>query len=163
MDSGEGELTCDQFLPFSNVMSDTHRGWPEICFLDQLWEASRQDGPSGRIRRQIRNAVTELNPMNERVKFSQRMHFYIDLFMWIWKISTFSPDVAVTWEFCPNEFSLCLSECMLDECYDEQPLYLYLEKKLPKDIKIQAKASSNRISMLSIRMTLTSMYTKVLT
>lgn len=53
---------------------------------------------------------------------------------------------------------------MLDECYDEQPLYLYLEKKkLPKDIKIQAKASSNRISMLSIRMTLTSMYTKVLT
>lgn len=55
---------------------------------------------------------------------------YIDLFMWIWKISTFSPDLAVTWGFCPNDFSLCPSECMLYECVTaKQSLYLYLKKK----------------------------------
>lgn len=87
--------------------------------------------PTRRIRRQIRNAVTELKP-DERTSESSSVSeciSYIDLFMWIWKISTFSPDFAVTWKFCPNEFSLCPSECMLDECVTMNSLCIFTWKK----------------------------------
>ncbi len=141
VDSGEGGLTCDQFLPFSNVMSDIHGGWPEIGFLDQLWEALRHGD-------KLEMLLQNLNLTNKRVKFSQWMHFLYQPFYVNMKNQHFfllilllpGSFVQMTFHF----LSVRVHAWWM--CYDEQSLYLYLEKKkLPKDIKIQAKASSNRI------------------
>lgn len=66
--------------------------------------------------------------------------------MWIWKISTFSPDLAVTWGFWLSEFSLSISMHALWMCYNEQSLYLYLETKI-----WQNPSESNWISVKSIQ------------
>lgn len=87
--------------------------------------------------------------------------------MWIWKISTFSPDLAVTWGFC--DFSLCPSECMLYECVTMNSLCIFTwrkktKKQLPKDIsRSEQRPSPTELVCNQFDMALTSMYTKVLT
>lgn len=96
----EGRLTCNQFLPFSNVMSDIHGGWPEAYVLDQLSslrsvKTDPLDGSADKLEMLYQNLTgwtSESSLVGDCIS-------YIDLFMWIWKISTFSPDLAVTWGF----------------------------------------------------------------
>lgn len=91
---------------------------------------------------------------------------YIDLFMWIWKISTFSPDLAVTWRFCPNDFSLCPSECMLYECVTMNSLCIFTwggGRDCPRISKSKQRLSPAELVCNQFDMALTSMYTKVLT
>lgn len=81
------------------------------------------------IWRQNRTAASQ----QEWVEFHQQMHFlYRSFYVNMKKISTFSPDLAVTWGVCLKDFCLCPSECMLYECVTMKSLYLYLEKKLSK-------------------------------
>lgn len=98
------------------------------------WEVSHQDFTQ-RIHRQIRNAVSE-------VEFSQQMHFLYRPFYVNMKNQHF-----FSWSCCylgvlskMTLFSLSISVHALWMCYNEQSLYLYLKKKLPKDIRIQEKA-----------------------
>lgn len=87
--------------------------------------------------------------------------------MWIWKISTFSPDLAVTWGFC--DFSLCPSECMLYECVTMNSLCIFTWRKktkknnCPRISKSEQRPSPTELVCNQFDMALTSMYTKVLT
>lgn len=139
-----GRLTCDQFLPFQmwcQIFTEVDLRF--ISWISSLWEVSRQDGAARRIRRQIRNAVSELNLMNERVEFSQRMHFlYRSFYVNMKNQHFFSWSCCYLGVLSKWLFSLSIRVHALWMCYNEQSLYLYLKKKkkLPKDIKIQAKA-----------------------
>lgn len=89
---------------------------------------------------------------------------YTGLFMWIWKISTFSPDLAVTWGVLSKwHFSLCPSECMLYECVTMNSLCIFTWKKnCPRISKSMQTPSPTEFVCNQLDMALTSMYTKVL-
>lgn len=91
---------------------------------------------------------------------------YIDLFTWIWRICTFSSDLAVTWEFCPIDTLLCPSECMLYEWVTMNSLCIFTwrkKKNCPRILKSTLRPSPTVLSCNRVDVTLTSMYTKVLT
>lgn len=74
-----------------------------------LWEASSQDGST----RDNLDLLSEFHLMSNVSKCIS----YIDLFMWIRRISTFSSNLAVTWRFCPNDTLLLVhqSACFMNE------------------------------------------------
>lgn len=81
--------------------------------------------------------------------------------MWIWKISTFSPDLAVTWRFCPNDFSLCPSECMLYECVTMNSLCNFTwggGRDCPRISKSKQRLSPAELVCNQFDMALTSIY-----
>lgn len=127
-------------------MSAIHRGWPEIYFLDQLSSL-----------RSINRSIDKLQMPHHRrseSSFISKCISYIDLFMWIWKkISTFSPDLAVTWGFCLNDFCLCPSECMLYECVTMKSLCIFTWKR-----KYQNQVSPTELVCNQFGIALTSMY-----
>lgn len=90
---------------------------------------------------------------------------YIDLFTWIWRICTFSSDLAVTLGFCPIDTLLCPSECMLYEWVTMNSLCIFTwrKKNCPRILKSTLRPSPTVLSCNRVDVTLTSMYTKVLT
>lgn len=75
---------------------------------------------------------------------------YMDLFMWIWKISTFSPDLAVTWGFCPNDTFLFVhqSACFMNVLQWTVFVSLLEKKKnCPRISKAKQRPSPAEFSM----------------
>lgn len=108
--------------------------------------------------------------MHERVELSQRMHFlYWSFYVNMKNQHFFSPDLAVTWGFCPDDFSLCPSECMLYECVTMNSLCIFTwrkknkQKNCPMISKPKRRPSPTESVGNQFDMALTSMYTKVLT
>lgn len=111
-----------------------------------LWEAPRQDGFTRRIRRQIRNAVSELDPMNERVKFSQWMHFlYRSFYVNMKNQHFFSWSCCYLGVLSKWLFTLSVRVHALWMCYNEQSLYLYLEKNCPRISKSKQRPSPTEL------------------
>lgn len=85
-------------------------------------------------------------------------------FMWNWKICTFSPDLAVTWGFCPNDtFSLSIRVHAFWTCYNEQSLYLYVKRNCSRIPESKKRPSPAELWINKLDVSLTSMYTKVFT
>lgn len=135
------------FCLFQNVMSRVHSERPEKLFS---WNrlSSPRGAKSRRIRRRMRNAASELNLMSDR---ASKCISYTGLFMWIWKISTFSPDLAVTWGFLSKwHFSLCPSECMLYECVTMNSLCIFTWKKTKKETAQGYRNPRKRLVQLNL-------------
>ena len=116
----------DQFFAFLKMwcqilMEADLRSISLISF--PLFEAS--DGSRDKLEMPHHNVTRRAS---ERVDFHQQCVSSIDLFVWIWKISTFSPDLAVTWGFWLSEF-LCPSACMLYECVTMSSLCIFTWKQ----------------------------------
>lgn len=97
--------------------------------------ASR-DGSTQRIRKD------KLEMLYQKSSQVSECISYIDLFMWIWKISTFSPDLAVTWEFCPNDTFLFVhqSACFMNVLQRTVFVSLLEKKNCPRISESKQKA-----------------------
>lgn len=128
-----------------------------------LWEAPRRDGCTRHIRRRM--LYQNLTRWNERVEFSQRMHFLYRSFYVNMKNQHF-----FSWSCCYLKvlskwlFSLSIRVHALWMCYNEQSLYLYLGgNNCPRISKSKQRPSPAELVWNQFDMALTSMYTKVLT
>lgn len=122
---GEGMLTCDHFLPFSNVMSDilwTQKSCPGSALLSE--KCCVKMDPRN-VQKHIRKAVS-------KVRFGQQMHF-LYLFMWLLKNQHF-----LSWSCCylgvlsKWHFYVFIRVHALWMCWNEQSLYHYLERNCPR-------------------------------
>lgn len=83
--------------------------------------------------------------------------------MWIWRISTFTPDLAVTWEFCPVTFLFVhQSACFMNVLQWTVFVSLLEKKNCPRISKSEQTPSPAESVCNQSAMGLTSMYTKVL-
>lgn len=107
--------------------------------------------------------------MDERVEFSQRMHFLISIFLCEYeKSALFSPDLAVTWGFCPNDTFLFVHQSACFTNVLQWTVFVsLLEKKNKKTAQGYRKPSKGLVQPNLVcnqfDVALTSMYTKVLT
>lgn len=140
------------FCLFWNVMSCIYREQPKNVFPGSAL-LSEKDQVRWIHSRQLRNAVSEFHLMSNVSKCIS----YIDLFMWIRRISTFSSYLAVTWGFCPNDTFLFVhqSACFMNELQWTVFVSLLEEKKkkLPKDIKFKLRPSPTVLSCNQVDMT----------
>lgn len=153
----DGGRACDQFLPFSKCDVKKSLSWIGSRLREECVWTDLSDG----VCRQGRNAVRELSRTSESRVDSESIS-YIDLFMWIWKISTFSPDLAVTWGFCPNDLSLVhQSACFMNVLQWTVFVSLLEKKNCPRTWK--SKQRPGPAELVCSQFDMTSMYTKVLT